>query len=128
MFRPQCFADRSDRHLVYLDVAEPLSFYLDLMLIGIMVVIALSFAACIASQHWVALTRGLRSLKNSVFPPKASGGSPRSSGENGGVGSGDNASRARRAAGGGGSSPRALTPDNLKSAYREVVRGFHEMV
>ena len=37
-------------------------------------------------------------------------------------------SRRPSAGGGGGGSLRMLTPDNLKSAYRQVVQGFHEMV
>ena len=58
--RLQCFVDAYDRRIVYLDVAEPLSFYFDLFLITFMLGIALAFAVCIAYQHRNALMRALR--------------------------------------------------------------------
>lgn len=44
--------------MVYLDVDEPLSFYFDLLLIGLMIVIASVFGTCIVLQHWSMLDRG----------------------------------------------------------------------
>lgn len=111
----QCFVDAHDRSLVYLDIAEPLSFYFDLVLIGIMLAIALSFAACLVMQHRATLARIFSALWRMFVPPKEGApGSAPASGEAGGRPS---------------SQLRApLTPGTIKSAYRHVVKGFHEMV
>ena len=113
----QCFVDRSDRTLVYLDVHEPLSFYLDLVLIGIMLAIALSFTVCLVVQHRKPLARLLQAARHSLFPPADGASSTPADGEQG-------QSSARST----GQLRPPLTPATLKSAYRHVVRGFHEMV
>ena len=135
-----CYVDRNDKSKVYLDIDEPLGFYLDWLLIFIMLTIALTFAVCIVTQHWNAISRGLNTMRNSM----GSGGTVTAEGSNrasssrdverrlsrensGGRVSGEH-SRRPSAGGGGGGSLRMLTPDNLKSAYRQVVQGFHEMV
>ena len=46
-----CFVHARDESQVYLDVAEPLTFYLDLLAIVACVVLAATFATCIWQQH-----------------------------------------------------------------------------
>lgn len=109
----QCWVDRSDRSLVFLDVQEPFSFYFDIFLIGFMLTIALAFAVCIVAQHRQALARAFRTVRASVFPPPAEAAPTAACGTNGRTPE---------------KQPALLTPGSMKSAYMNVVKGFTEMV
>lgn len=102
---------------MYLDVEEPLRFYLDLILIGLMCTIAATFAVCILVQHRSAMARALRGARSALFAPRdAETGNDTPTTNGGGHGHSNGHSRA------------PLTPGTIKSAYRHVVKGFHEMV
>lgn len=62
--RQVCWVDRSDRTHVYLDVAEPLTLYGDLLAVGSCVLIALLFAVCIAREHRESLIHALHAADN----------------------------------------------------------------
>jgi len=120
----ECYVDRSDRHIVYLDVDEPLSFYLDVLLICFMFAIAFSFAGCLMWQHWHALGRGFRSARSALFGRTVRDHRAATVGDT--SASGSSHSSGRRC--GGGSFHVLSTPENLKTACQNVVRGLHEMV
>ena len=98
---------------MFFEVEEPFNFYVDLVFIGAMLVIAVSVSACVAMQHRGAITRGMRAVQRALFPPPPSPDgeivSTVSSGQQGGA-------------------KHVLTPGTFKTACRHVVRGFHEMV
>ena len=116
--RLQCFVDAYDRRIVYLDVAEPLSFYFDLFLITFMLGIALAFAVCIAYQHRNALMRALRAGRHALFPAAPASGAVTD----------DELGERQRTPVQQQRQRAVLTPGSIKSAYQQVVKGFTEMV
>ena len=110
--------DAYDRRIVYLDVAEPLSFYFDLFLITFMLGIALAFAVCIAYQHRNALMRALRAGRHALFPAAPASGAVTD----------DELGERQRTPVQQQRQRAVLTPGSIKSAYQQVVKGFTEMV
>lgn len=60
----ECWVDRADRSMVYLDVQQPLYFYGDLFAVAACMVIALTFAICIARQHQESVISVMHSMRN----------------------------------------------------------------
>ena len=113
---------------MYVDVEEPISFYLDLILIGVMVSVALCFGACLVRQHRNAIGRVARNARNTFFPVQSSSSAsvPPTDAANG---PGQQPRRPpQQHASSSGSSLGGVTPGTVKTAYRHVVRGFHEMI
>ena len=113
---------------MYVDVEEPISFYLDLILIGVMVFVALSFGICLVSQHRNAIGRVARNARSTVFPVQSSSSAsvPPNDAANG---PGQQPRRPpRQHASSSGSSLGGVTPGTVKTACRHVVRGFHGMI
>ena len=128
-----CFVDRRAREVVYLDIEGAFLFYVDVLLIVALVLVAAAFALCLFEQHKPAIRGWWRAcVGGEQAGTTATEGSfsmqqqqqQRVSHGNGGFGS--------SSSGGGlpSGSPtyKVLTPDNLKRAYENVTRGFNEMV
>lgn len=60
----QCWVERTDHTHVYLDVAEPLKVYGDLLAVLVLVAVALIFAVCIAREHRSSVIEWIHRVRN----------------------------------------------------------------